>query len=1103
MFTSQTARNNYTGNGAVDTYAYGFKIFSDDDIIVKVRSTANAETTLTKTTHYTVTGVGESAGGNVALVNGAFDWLDGDGDLKTGYTLSIRRKLTIKQATDLRNQGSYFPEDVEDQLDKLAMIDMQQQDEIDRSVKLPETITSSSFSPTFPADIVAEGANSVPLINSSGNGWANASTWPTANEISNAQTYANDASDSADEAATSATLAQDWASKTNGLVAATDGSAKAWAIGGTDVTATASRGAAKEWATKTSAAVDTSEFSAKEYAQGTQASTGGSAKSWAQQTGADVTGAAANSRSAKSWAQDALTGSTLGGSAKDWAQNTSVPVDGTSGYSAKEWALGTQTRGAASGGSAKDWANYTGGTVDNTEYSAKKYAQDAATSAASAAGAVAAHEADTTNIHGIADTADLLTTTNTKAVTNKDIDGGTASNTSRITIPKAAKATLDGLTRKEGTILYASDEDKIYFDDGSNLRQVGSGAGGGSINYISNPDAESGTTGWATYADAAGTRPVDGTGGSPNVTFTRSTSSPLRGTGSFLFTKDANNRQGEGASYDFTLDAADKARMIGIEIDYQVASGTFVAGSNTAESDLIVYLYDVTNARLIEPSNIKFFSNSSTNPDRFTAYFQSSPDSTSYRLIIHVGSTSASAYTVKFDNIRVGPASYSYGSPVVDLGTETWADDEANATTSVKLARVGNRIFVNGVTTFTGAANASGAVVVTIPNQYQMDTTAMPVSSKYWDLGPAVLSDVSVPQHYTGVVWSNSATSLSIFSQNAGSTALFPGSIDATTPFTWASGDTIQFQASWIVSGWAASTQMSDQAGDGRAVAFSAQTSSGQTFGTDGSYSTLMSFATVYSDTHGKHNGTTTYTIPVSGYYDIMAQLSPSPGGASGGTAFATVRKNGANYGRSVACGVPSSGQIYDMTLIHRAIPLVAGDTIAIGTDNNTGTSVTATGTLSVVKVQGPSAIATAETVAARYTSTSGQSITTGANRLIQFDTKDYDTHNAVTTGASWKFTAPTKGKYNISAITTTASTAWSANNTSGIYVYKNGVQHALVGVVWMQAALTSAIYMVTASLDVDLNAGDYIDLRQNVPANTTLETSAGFNWVNIKRIGL
>jgi hypothetical protein len=59
-----------------------------------------------------------------------------------------------------------------------------------------------------------------------------------------------------------------------------------------------------------------------------------------------------------------------------------------------------------------------------------------------------------------------------QVLTNKDVDGGTASNTRRITLPKAAKATLDGLTRKEGTLVYASDQNKVYADDGSTLVEL-------------------------------------------------------------------------------------------------------------------------------------------------------------------------------------------------------------------------------------------------------------------------------------------------------------------------------------------------------------------------------------------------------------------------------------------------------------------------------------------------------------------------------------------------------------------------------------------------------------------------------------------------------
>ncbi len=61
----------------------------------------------------------------------------------------------------------------------------------------------------------------------------------------------------------------------------------------------------------------------------------------------------------------------------------------------------------------------------------------------------------------------------TQVITNKDIDGGTAANTRRITIPKAATATLAGLTRKQGTILYDTDLNVVKYDDGSNLNTVG------------------------------------------------------------------------------------------------------------------------------------------------------------------------------------------------------------------------------------------------------------------------------------------------------------------------------------------------------------------------------------------------------------------------------------------------------------------------------------------------------------------------------------------------------------------------------------------------------------------------------------------------------
>lgn len=101
-----TRRNDYTGNGSTSSFAYSFKINDDDDLTVLVRNpTTDAVTTLVKTTDYTVSGVGLAAGGNIALVNSAQAWLDGDGDLITGWKLTILGSASNVQSTSVRNQG--------------------------------------------------------------------------------------------------------------------------------------------------------------------------------------------------------------------------------------------------------------------------------------------------------------------------------------------------------------------------------------------------------------------------------------------------------------------------------------------------------------------------------------------------------------------------------------------------------------------------------------------------------------------------------------------------------------------------------------------------------------------------------------------------------------------------------------------------------------------------------------------------------------------------------------------------------------------------------------------------------------------------------------
>lgn len=134
----------YVGAGNTLTYSYPFKILDDDDLRVTVMSTANVETQLTKTTHYTVTGVGNGSGGTIVLVNGSFDWITG-GFFKLNYVLAIRRAPALLQETRLRDQGTFYPSSVEAALDRLEMQAQKLQNEVSRSIKIPETENPSSF----------------------------------------------------------------------------------------------------------------------------------------------------------------------------------------------------------------------------------------------------------------------------------------------------------------------------------------------------------------------------------------------------------------------------------------------------------------------------------------------------------------------------------------------------------------------------------------------------------------------------------------------------------------------------------------------------------------------------------------------------------------------------------------------------------------------------------------------------------------------------------------------------------------------------------------------------------------------------------------------
>lgn len=129
--SSTTNKQSYNGNGSQSVFAYGFKIFADGDIKVYVGTALK-----TISTHYTLSGVGVTSGGNVTFTAG------NEPDAGTG-NVTLLRSLGLTQGVDLINYGKFDAEVIEAQYDKIVMMVQQLQEQADRTIKFSTTVSDA------------------------------------------------------------------------------------------------------------------------------------------------------------------------------------------------------------------------------------------------------------------------------------------------------------------------------------------------------------------------------------------------------------------------------------------------------------------------------------------------------------------------------------------------------------------------------------------------------------------------------------------------------------------------------------------------------------------------------------------------------------------------------------------------------------------------------------------------------------------------------------------------------------------------------------------------------------------------------------------------
>ena len=182
--STTTSRVSYNGNDVTVGFSFPYLFLANADLVVILYDSLGVGTTQVLDTDYTVTGAGDIAGGTVTMTTAP----------ATGEQLVIYREMDLTQEVDYIT-GDAFPADTHERaLDRLTMIAQQLNETLGRSIKVP---VSSSLTSLEVEDLVADSAI---IVNGTADGLI---MGPTADEIANAQTYANNASTSASNAATS------------------------------------------------------------------------------------------------------------------------------------------------------------------------------------------------------------------------------------------------------------------------------------------------------------------------------------------------------------------------------------------------------------------------------------------------------------------------------------------------------------------------------------------------------------------------------------------------------------------------------------------------------------------------------------------------------------------------------------------------------------------------------------------------------------------------------------------------------------------------------------------------------------------------------------
>lgn len=143
--TTTTARNSYLASGIAGPYPYNFRIFQATDLVVET-VVAGIVTELSYPADFSVSGVGNITGGSITLTAA----------LASGSLVIRRARPQLQQLSLRSHSGGFDPASFENQLDDIVMMIQEQQDGIDRSLRLRPTLDPTLYNLELPDPVAGQ-----------------------------------------------------------------------------------------------------------------------------------------------------------------------------------------------------------------------------------------------------------------------------------------------------------------------------------------------------------------------------------------------------------------------------------------------------------------------------------------------------------------------------------------------------------------------------------------------------------------------------------------------------------------------------------------------------------------------------------------------------------------------------------------------------------------------------------------------------------------------------------------------------------------------------------------------------------------------------------